>query len=577
MDQDDAHMMAASKVPMLKLREFEIWRMKIEQYIQMMNYALWDVIENGPTLPKTQVVEGVEIVMPITSVKDNAQRRLEVKAISTLMMGISNEHQLKFNSIKDAKQLMEAIEKRFGELLGENVSQEDVNQKLLRSLSLEWNTYVVVWRNKCDLDTISMDDLYNKLKVFEPEVKGMSSSNSSIQNMAFMSSSNNNNTNGAVNTAEVVNTANGVSTNDTQVNNANIENLSDAVIYAFLASQPSSPQLRVNTVRNKYVNTARRKAVVNTARPKAVLNDVKGKSTQDLQEKGVIDNRCSRHMIGNMSYLTNYEEIDRGYVAFGGNPKGGKITGKGTIKTSELDFENVYFVKELKFNLFSVSQMCDKRNSVLLSDTECVVLSPDFKLTNANHVLLRVPRKNNMYSLDLKNIIPKGDHLGKFDEKADEGFFIGYSLDSKAFRVFNSRTRIVEETLHIRFSENTPNNVGSGPNWLFDIDALTKTMNYQPVVVGTQSNDNAGTKDDNNAEPKSSQDAGFKPSNDVEKKVDEVPRQENECKDQEQKDSVNSTNRVNDVSSTISAASNKVNAVGRKSSIKLLDDPNMPE
>nr|GEZ15904.1 ribonuclease H-like domain-containing protein [Tanacetum cinerariifolium] len=109
-----------------------------------------------------------------------------------------------------------------------------------------------------------------------------------------------------------------------------------------------------------------------------------------------------------MSYLTDYEEINEGYVAYGGNLKGRKITGKGTIKTGELDFENVYFVKELKFNLFSVSQMYDKKNSVLLNDTECVVLSPDFKLTDENHFLLRVPRKNNMYSVDLKNINPKG-------------------------------------------------------------------------------------------------------------------------------------------------------------------------
>nr|GEU68722.1 reverse transcriptase domain-containing protein [Tanacetum cinerariifolium] len=104
------------------------------------------------------------------------------------------------------------------ELLGEKLSQEDVNQKLLRSLSPEWNTHAVVWRNKADLDTISMDDLYNNLKVYEPEVKGMSSSSSSTQNMAFVSSSNNNtsSTNGAVNTALAVNTANGVSTASTQ-------------------------------------------------------------------------------------------------------------------------------------------------------------------------------------------------------------------------------------------------------------------------------------------------------------------------------------------------------------------------
>ncbi|GKD78435.1 hypothetical protein Tco_1341056, partial [Tanacetum coccineum] len=103
-----------------------------------------------------------------------------------------------------------------------------------------------------------------------------------------------------------------------------------------------------------------------------------------------------------------YKEIDGGFVAFGGNSKGGKITGKGKIRTSKLDFEDVYFVKELKFNLFSISQMCDKKNSVLFTDTECVVTSPYFKLTDESHVLLKVPRKDNMYSVDLKNIFPQG-------------------------------------------------------------------------------------------------------------------------------------------------------------------------
>ncbi|GKB37121.1 retrovirus-related pol polyprotein from transposon TNT 1-94, partial [Tanacetum coccineum] len=184
----------------------------------MIDYALWEVIENGNTTPKTTVVEGVKKVMPPTTAEEKAQKRLEVKARSTLLMGIYNEHQLKFNSIKDAKLLMEAVEKRFGrnaatkktqknllkqqyenftypnsemldqtfdrlqklvsllELLGETISQENVNQKLLRSLSPEWNTHVM-WRNKTNLDTMSMDDLYNNLKVYEPEFKGMSSSN----------------------------------------------------------------------------------------------------------------------------------------------------------------------------------------------------------------------------------------------------------------------------------------------------------------------------------------------------------------------------------------------------------------
>ncbi|GJW73345.1 ribonuclease H-like domain-containing protein [Tanacetum coccineum] len=144
----------------------------------------------------------------------------------------------------DAYQTIYSLQKLVSqlELLGEKISQEDVNQKLLRSLSPEWNTHVVVWRNKADLDTMSMDDLYNNLKVYEPEVKGMSSSSSSTQNMAFVSSSNNNTSS----TNEAVNTAHEVSTASTQVNVANstnIDNLSDAVICAFFASQPNSPQL----------------------------------------------------------------------------------------------------------------------------------------------------------------------------------------------------------------------------------------------------------------------------------------------------------------------------------------------
>ncbi|GKD98629.1 retrovirus-related pol polyprotein from transposon TNT 1-94, partial [Tanacetum coccineum] len=117
------------------------------------------------------------------------------------------------------------------------------------------------------------------------------------------------------------------------------------------------------------------------------------------------------------------------------------------------------------------------------------------------------------------------DYLGKFNGKADKGFFVGYSLNSKAFRVFNSRTRIVEENLHIRFSESTPNVVGSRPDWLFDIDALTRIMNYEPIVAGTQSN---GFVD-----PKSSHDDGSKPSSDDEKKVDEDPRKDSKIRHME--------------------------------------------
>ncbi|GJX77218.1 putative ribonuclease H-like domain-containing protein [Tanacetum coccineum] len=92
-------------------------------------------------------------------------------------------------------------------------------------------------------------------------------------------------------------------------------------------------------------------------------------------------------------------------------------------------------------------------------------------------------------------ILNTRDHLGKFDGKADEGFFVGYSVVSKAMRVFNKRTRIVEETLNIRFLENAPNVTGNGPDWLFDVDSLTISMNYVPVVAGNQTNGIAGTRD----------------------------------------------------------------------------------
>ncbi|GKD44621.1 hypothetical protein Tco_1269266 [Tanacetum coccineum] len=272
MDQDFAHMVAASKVPMLTSGEFELWRMRIEQYIQMIDYALWEVIENGSTLLKTQVAKGVTTVMPITSTEDKAQRRLEVKARSTLIMGIPNEHQLKFNSIKDAKLLLEAVEKRFSgnaatkktqrnllkqqyenftapslEMLDQTFDRlvkacESVGAFRLKAFtrSPEWNTYAIAWRNKTELETMSMDDLYNNLKVYELEVKGMSSS--STQNMAFVSSSNNNTSS----SNEAVNATHGVTTASTQINttySTNTDNLSDVVIYSFFAIQPNSPQL----------------------------------------------------------------------------------------------------------------------------------------------------------------------------------------------------------------------------------------------------------------------------------------------------------------------------------------------
>nr|GFA94935.1 putative ribonuclease H-like domain-containing protein [Tanacetum cinerariifolium] len=132
-----------------------------------------------------------------------------------------------------------------------------------------------------------------------------------------------------------------------------------------------------------------------------------GSSQNNIDDKGYWDSGCSRHMTGNISYLSNFKPFDGGYVSFG---QGGcKITGKGTIKTGKLEFENVYFVKDLKYNLFSVSQICDNKNSVLFTYSECIVLGRNFKQIDDTNILLRTPKQHNMYSIDLNNIVPHKD------------------------------------------------------------------------------------------------------------------------------------------------------------------------
>ncbi|GJS69869.1 ribonuclease H-like domain-containing protein [Tanacetum coccineum] len=630
----------------------------------------------------------------------------------------------------DAKLLLEAVEKRFGgnaatKKTQRNLLKQQYENFIAPSSEMLDQTFDRLQKLVSQLELLDEklsqedDDLYNNLKVYKPEVKGMSSSSSSTHNMAFVSLSNNNTSS----SNEAVNAAHGVTTASTQVNTAystNIDNLSDVVICSFFASQPNSLQLAhedlkqihpydieemdlrwqmamltmrarrflKNTGRkltvngnetigfdkskvegynchkrghfarecktprnqdNKNKESSRRSVPVETSTSTALVScddlvpppytgnfmpltpdlsftgldefDNKpvvenkksdeevsklvrksvdspiiknwvldseeenvsqtktekktvrpsiGNPQMDLQDQGVIDSGCSRHMTGNMSYLTNNEEIDGGYVAFGGIQR--------------------------------------RKNHKKI---------PLKLLIDESQVLLRVPRENNMYSVDLKNIVPKEatkdetsgilksfitgienlvDHKVKVNSvagtpqqnrvakrrnrtlieaartvtprqggnvrrkqewissqhMADEGFFVGYSLNSKAFRVFNSRTRIVEENLHIRFSESTPNAVGSGPDWLFDIDALTRTMNYEPIVAGTQSN--------GFADPNSSYNDGFKPSSDDGKKVDEDSR----------KDSESGINEVNAI------GINEVNAVGGKISIELSFDPNMP-
>ncbi|GKB18707.1 reverse transcriptase domain-containing protein [Tanacetum coccineum] len=251
MESVSTQVVAAAKLLVLNPGEFELWKIRIEQYFLMTNYALWEVILNGDLPLPIRTVDGVETLVPPTTTEQKLARKNELKARGTLLMALPNEHQLKFNTYKSAKTLIEAIEKRFGrnkeakkvqktllkqqyknfsrkstegldqiynrlqklisqlEIHEETISQEDVDLKLLRSLPSEWKTHTLIWKNKSDLEDLSMDD--------------------------FTGSTN-----------EAVKTAHGVSIANSKDNAStlpNVDSLSDAVIYSFFASQSNSSQL----------------------------------------------------------------------------------------------------------------------------------------------------------------------------------------------------------------------------------------------------------------------------------------------------------------------------------------------
>ncbi|GJR34578.1 hypothetical protein Tco_1210262 [Tanacetum coccineum] len=231
---------SALKLPVLKTRDYDLWSMRMEQYLTHTDYALWEVIVNGDAPAIASASAGTEGPIPPKTAEQKLARKNELKAKSTLLLAIPDEHLLKFHGIKDAKTLWEAIKTRFQKLIsqleihGEVISQEDANLKLLRSLPSAWNNIALIMRNKSDLDTLSMDDLYNNLKVYESEIKGQSSSNS--QNVAFVSLENTSSTNEAVNTAHEVSTA-------SSQGQASSSTYADDVMFSFFTNQFNSPQL----------------------------------------------------------------------------------------------------------------------------------------------------------------------------------------------------------------------------------------------------------------------------------------------------------------------------------------------
>ncbi|GJV64092.1 hypothetical protein Tco_1474920 [Tanacetum coccineum] len=206
MDLENGQTTTTVKLPIFKQGEYDMWRLKIEQYFQIQDYALWDVIENGNSFKPVQ-------------------KKNDVNAESMLLMALPNEHIMTFNQYKDAKTLFAAIQTRFGG----NEATKKTQKTLLKQIYENFNAP----------STESLDSIFIRLQkiIVDQKVKGTVSSSSSSQNIFFVSSPSSTNE---------VNTAYGVSTANTQVNPASTQvstaNLSDATVYAFLASQPNGSQ-----------------------------------------------------------------------------------------------------------------------------------------------------------------------------------------------------------------------------------------------------------------------------------------------------------------------------------------------
>ncbi|GJT68383.1 retrovirus-related pol polyprotein from transposon TNT 1-94 [Tanacetum coccineum] len=444
-----------AKLPILKLGEYKMWVIRIKQYFQIQDYALWEVIENGNScvsVPQTTQENGIlvtKMYIPVTA-EEKTNKKNDVKARGLLLMALPNEHQLTFSQYPNAKSMFASIETRFGG----NAATKKTQKTLLKQQYKNFSASSAYLRLR-----LCINDLYNNFKIVEQKLKKIVGTSSGGQNMAFMTALSTSSTNDAnIGSPQVSAASPSVNAASPQVCTASV---SDNNVYAFMIENPNGFnvlhqdleqiheddleaidlkwQLSLLSVRaKKYYQRTGKKIFINA-------NDTAGddKSKQggqseirQLQEarnnedtifkemlaidwcrthegkpqhddKGFVDSGCSRHMTGNIAYLSDFKEFDGGYVAFGGGAYGDKITGKGTLKTDNIDFKDVYFVNELNFNLFSVSQMCDKNNYVLFTDTECLVLSLIFKLPDENQILLKIPKKDNMYSFDMKNIIPK--------------------------------------------------------------------------------------------------------------------------------------------------------------------------
>ncbi|GJW86301.1 putative ribonuclease H-like domain-containing protein [Tanacetum coccineum] len=256
----------AMKIPIIRKGEYDIWSMRMRQYICHTDHNLWDVIVNGDLEEEPAPTTGETFAPPAPkTAKQLAARRNQERVKSILLLAIPDEYLLKFHNVADAKSLWEAIKSRFGgnveskkmqknvlkhqfenfsttsnesldkvydrfqklisqlEVHGAPISKEDINQKFLRSLPSSWKSDALIQGNKPDIDEIDIDDLYNNLRVYEDELKRSSGSNSASQNLAFLSSKNTGSTNEVSNASFAIYTVQNYDTEREKDNKAKLE------------------------------------------------------------------------------------------------------------------------------------------------------------------------------------------------------------------------------------------------------------------------------------------------------------------------------------------------------------------
>nr|GEY87279.1 retrovirus-related Pol polyprotein from transposon TNT 1-94 [Tanacetum cinerariifolium] len=485
-----------AKIPVLDTGKFEQWKFRIQQYLQHEYYALWEVIEFGDSykVPTTDPND-------TTTMGGDAGTKSE-RTFTITTEDMQRKKNYQYGNFKaEGSETLEQTFNRLQVILSQlqfmdvEVEQDDLNQKFLTSLAPEWLVHTIVWRNRNDLDTMSLDDLYNHLKGsdvagfdkskvecfnyhkmchFTRECRAPRSQERGRKDNYRQGSKNEEKTPKAlmaidgvgwdwsymanegedralvadeeapIEFALMANTESKLEKDgvdgklagllkasknlDNLIESQRSDKIKDRVGYSvvpppaadlYLSPKKDLKRVKRGTTRsqnNAYMRPPHRPVghrphgapMRSTHIPVGHRpHGHPGSSQNNIDDKGYWDSGCSRHMTGNISYLSNFKPFDGGYVSFG---QGGyKITGKGTIKTGKLEFKNVYFVKDLKYNLFSVSQICDNKNNVLFTDSECIVLGRDFKLLDDANILLRTPRQHNMYSIDLNNIIPHRD------------------------------------------------------------------------------------------------------------------------------------------------------------------------